>query len=99
MVVETLLEDVERLEAEKQHLMSFQEKYYAKDKEAAILNSQLLGWQKGDVLYTICIAIGSAFLGGASSFEGNARAFLLIACAILIIGALVFRFWSKDKRK
>jgi hypothetical protein len=60
-VVEILLEDVERLEAEKERLASFQEKYHAKDKEAAILMSQRNSWQKGDVLYTICIAIGSAF--------------------------------------
>jgi hypothetical protein len=58
-------------------------------------------WQKGDVLYTICIAIGAAFLGAAPSFEGKPSLFLLISCGLLIIGALLFRFWPvwRDKRK
>ncbi len=100
-VVEILLEDVERLEAEKKYLAGFQEKYHAKDKEAAISMSQLVSWRKGDVLYTICIAIGSAFLGGAPSFEGRPQLFLLVSCAILILGALAFRFWPvwRDQRK
>lgn len=56
-VVEVLLEDVDRLEAEKAELAPFRDKYYAADKQAAILKSQILGWQRGDVLYTICISV------------------------------------------
>lgn len=100
-MVKFLLEDVENLKAENQRLAIFQENFHAKDKEAAILQSLLVGWQKGDVLYTTCIAIGSAFLGAAPSFEGKPFYILLFTCGVLIIGALAFRFgpiW-RDKRK
>lgn len=93
-VVEVLLEDIDRLESEKNELTAFRDKYYAVDKKAAILESKLASWQKGDVLYTICIAIGSAFLGGAPSFTGIPFDLLLAAAFILLVGALVFRFWK-----
>ena len=95
-VVEVLLEDVDRLEQEKNVLVTFRDKYYSADKKAAILESQISSWQRGDVLYTICIAIGSALLGGAPSFTGIQFYFLLVTSAILLGGALIFRFWQKS---
>jgi hypothetical protein len=100
VVVEFLIEDVYRLEAENKRLVAFQDKFHARDKEVAILQSEVNSWQKGDVLYTICIAVGSAFLGGSPSFNGVSEAFLLVACVILVIGALFFRFgWPFQRQK
>jgi hypothetical protein len=98
-VVGFLLEDIDRLELENRRLAEFREKFHEKDKEAAIRTTEVTNWQRGDVLYTICIAIGSAFLGGAPSFDKSTKFFMLIACAILIVGALLFRFFRFEKGK
>jgi hypothetical protein len=93
VVVKFLLEDIDRLEADKSDLVAYRESYHRVDKQAAILRSEIVNWQSGDILYTVCIAVGSACLGGASGYTGISFYFLIAVSIILLVGALSFRFW------
>jgi hypothetical protein len=65
-VQKLLLGEIDRLEGDKQDLEAYEVRFHEADKERAILSEKLKAEKSHEVLYGICLTIGSALLGVAS---------------------------------
>jgi hypothetical protein len=57
-----LVEELERVEDENNDLKNFREKFNTADKDLAVANQKLKGWQSMEIISTGCIAVGAAAL-------------------------------------
>ena len=85
-----LMDDVDRLESEVSRLLEFQDKYYAADKKAGLLEEKRRHDIAVDVAYGVCISIGvgllmlAATLPRSQTWTAVAVGVLLSACAIAV---------------
>jgi|ERR1017187_2057469 septal ring factor EnvC (AmiA/AmiB activator) len=61
-VQKMLVEELERVEDENNDLKNFREKFNTADKDLAVANQKLKGWQSMEIISTGCIAVGAAAL-------------------------------------
>lgn len=62
-----LLDEIERLDAERGELASFRNKFHESDKRAAILEEKFRGKISTEIIHVACITVGAAALGYAPS--------------------------------
>lgn len=86
-----LIEDIERLEKENGILSEFQYSYHEADKRVAILSEKLKTNIAQDIIFGVCLTIGSALIGFAPSLWelGKPHGVVSIALGVvLIIGGI-----------
>lgn len=66
-----LLDEIERLDTERNELNSFRTKFHDSDKKASILEEKLKSKVSIEVLHVACITVGAAALGYAPSIWQN----------------------------
>ncbi|ASU40505.1 hypothetical protein hmeg3_20850 [Herbaspirillum sp. meg3] len=62
-----LIDEIERLDAERSDLASFRGKFHEADKSAAILEEKFKGKISIEIIHIACITVGAAALGYAPS--------------------------------
>lgn len=90
-VKKMLLNENDRLNRENEKLQQVREKYYARDKEAAVLEEKLKQSTGSEVLYTLCTSGGAALVGFSKVFWGNGGWILLLMGFIFIVGGILFK--------
>lgn len=91
-VQKLLLNENDRMNRELGKLREMEEKYHARDKEAAILEEKLKESTGADILYTLCTSGGSALVGISTTFWDNKGWILLVMGLLFIVGGLLFKF-------
>lgn len=91
-VQKLLLNENARMNKEIEKLHLVEERYYNRDKEAAILEEKLKKSTGVEILYTICTGGGSALVGFSKAFWDNNGWVLLAMGFVFIICGLVFKF-------
>ena len=88
-----LIEEVERLESERIELREFRDRFYLADKRADILQERVKRATAEDIIFGLCLTVGSAVLGYAPTLWAHQPSgyFALIIGALLIVGAIAFR--------
>ncbi|MFH0757346.1 MAG: hypothetical protein V2B15_08675 [Bacteroidota bacterium] len=82
-----LLNEIDKLEQKNEDLNSLREKYYILDKENAVLKQSLKSIGANEVLYGICLTIGSILIGLSGQFKETGYTWVLILVGGLLIGA------------
>lgn len=86
-----LLDDIERLEKETEKLGGYQDRYYVAETKAAVLNEKLKVNVAHDVIFGVCLTVGSAIVGFAPSLWLPDKPYGWIAIGLgmsLIIGGI-----------
>lgn len=86
-----LIDDIERLEKENGKLVDYQDSFYEADKKAAVLTEKLKTNVAQDVIFGVCLTVGAALMGFASSLwtPGKPDGWISIALGVvLIIGGI-----------
>ena len=91
-VLKLLLSENDRQGREIDVLKEFEQKFYKRDKEAAVLEEKLNQSIRGDILYTVCETVGSALMAASGIFWENKGWIILVVGALLVVGGLVFKF-------
>lgn len=91
-VQKLLLNENDRMsrEIEKYHIL--EEKFHARDKQAAILEEKLKKSTGSDILYTLCTTGGSALVGFSKAFWDNNGWVLLVIGFVFVLGGILFKF-------
>jgi hypothetical protein len=94
-----LIEECERLDAKCAELDSYVERYHDLRVEKVSLESRLKSSRSHDVLSGLCLAAGSAGIGGSSRFLTVPGAestgwVLLIVSAVLLVGGVASKVWK-----
>lgn len=88
-----LLDELDRLETEAGELREFKDRFYAADKEAAVLRERL----RGSVARDAGLGVGAAMLGFAPSLWSSQPAgWIVVALGVALVAfaLLAKRFWS-----
>ncbi|OHX34409.1 hypothetical protein BJL95_17220 [Methylomonas sp. LWB] len=81
-----LIDDLERLEKEKFELSEFRGKFYDADKKSAILEEKIKSSTSQEVIFSVCLTVGSASLGYAPSvWTTQPTGYISIAFGIILI--------------
>lgn len=91
-VQKLLLNENDRMTRELGKLHVMEEKYHARDKEAAILEEKLKKSTGADILYTLCTSGGAALVGFSKAFWDNNGWILLVMGFVFVICGIVFKF-------
>lgn len=91
-VQKLLLSENDRMSRELARLHELAEKYYSRDKEAAILEEKLKQSTGAEVLFTFCETGGSASVGISPLFWDNNGWILLLLGLVFILGGILFKF-------
>ncbi|WKZ76120.1 MAG: hypothetical protein QY303_04325 [Vicingaceae bacterium] len=92
-VQKLIISDIDKLEARISDLEDFQEKFYATDKDKAVLEEKLKGHNSHEILYSFCLSAGSGLLGISSLFKIEEQGWIfLVIGGILIIGGILSKF-------
>jgi phosphotransacetylase len=85
-----LIDDIERLEKEKFELSEYCEKFYEADKRSAILEEKVKSSVSQEVIFSVCLTVGSAALGYAPSvWASQPTGYISIVFGVvLIIGGI-----------
>ena len=86
-----LLDEIERLEEENGALKNFQSRYYEADKQSAVLEEKLKDSFSEEIIFSVCLVIGSAILGYVPTIIGSSETTtgwvgLAFAIALIICG-------------
>ena len=94
-VQKLLLNENDRMsrEIEKYHVL--EDKFHARDKEAAILEEKFKKTTGADILYTLCTTGGSALVGFSKAFWDNNGWILLVIGFVFVLGGIIFKFVKK----
>lgn len=87
-----LIDEIERLEKESGELKLFRNDYYEADKNLGIKTEKLKVSIAQDVMFGVCLSVGSGMIGLAPSIWNPNNHFgpsVLVAGAILIVGGIV----------
>lgn len=85
-----LLGEVDRLQTQISDLELIKVKYHAADKQTAILNEKIKALTSHEVLYGICLTVGSAIIGLASLLWASGYGLVAIAIgSVLVVGGVV----------
>ena len=90
-VKKLLLNENDRLSRENEKLQQVREKYYIRDKEAAVLEEKLKQSTGAEVLYTLCTSGGAALAGFSKVFWDKGGWILLLMGLIFIVGGILFK--------
>lgn len=95
-----LLDRVEQLQAEINNLKPFRERFHEADKRREVLTEKLKVRVASDVIFGLCLSIGSISLGFAKPLWDNPPfgALMIILGGVLIIGAIVSRIITLRKQ-
>ncbi len=91
-VQKLLLNENDRMTRELGKLHLMEEKYHARDKEAAIFEEKLKKSSGAEILYTLCTSGGAALVGFSKAFWDNNGWVLLVMGFVFVICGLVFKF-------
>lgn len=94
-VQKLLLSENDRMSRELKKLYVLEEKYHARDKDAAILEEKLKKMKGADILYTLCTSGGAALVGFSKAFWDNNGWVLLVMGFVFVICGVVFKFAKK----
>lgn len=94
-VLKLLLSENDRQGREIDRLKEIEEKYYKRDKEAAVLEEKLMQSTRSEVLFTVCEACGSALAGVSGIYWENKGWIFLLVGLLLVIGGLIYKFVKK----
>jgi hypothetical protein len=85
-----LIDEIERLDTERNDLASFRSKFHDSDKRAAILEERFKGKISIEIIHVACITVGAAALGYAPSIWQNQPTAWMAAIfgVVLIIAGL-----------
>lgn len=83
-----LLDEIERLDAEREELVSFRKKFHDSDKRAAILEEKFKTKISIEIIHLACMTVGAAAIGYAPSQKGLTA---WIFGGILIVAGIVAR--------
>lgn len=85
-----LLGEVDRLQSQVSDLELTRDKYYLADKKTAVLEEKLKALTSHEVLYSVCLTIGSAIIGLASVIWSGGYGWVAISIgSILVIGGVI----------
>lgn len=90
-VQKLLLNEIDKLEMRICELEIIEKKFYEVDKLKAVQDEKLITHNSIEILYSSCLAIGSAILGLSSMLGEKAWVFLIVG-GVLIIGGLVSKY-------
>ncbi|HCR35936.1 hypothetical protein A2130_00220 [Candidatus Woesebacteria bacterium GWC2_33_12] len=92
-----LLEKIDTLSSEKVELSGFRQKFYDADKRSAILDQQVQGENKFQILYSLCLTIGGAIFGIAFTTSGETKFVLILSGVVLLLVGSVLSFFINKK--
>lgn len=85
-----LLGEVDKLESKVMSLEMYVERFHVSDKKAAILEEKLKSVKADEILYGMCLTIGSAVIGLSSMVWSIGYGGIAIAVgSVLLIGGLI----------
>lgn len=89
-VQKILISEIDRLEFKIIELESIKQKFHDLDKQNGILSEQLKSIKSHDILYSVCLSIGSTLIGLTSmfSFKTGGWIFLVMGCFLIISGII-----------
>ncbi len=68
--VQFLLDKIEELDFQNEELSSFREKFHEKDKEAALSDSKINAATSHEIIFGVCLSMGSIAIGIVPSISG-----------------------------
>jgi hypothetical protein len=85
-----LIDDIERIEKEKNELSEYQVKFHEADKKSAILEEKVKSSVSQEVIFSVCLTVGSAALGYAPSVWSTQPTgwISIVFGVVLIIGGI-----------
>ena len=92
-----MIDEIERLDRENEELQSFRQQYHDSDKECAVLLEKTKISKAHEIMYAVCLVVGSAALGYAPSLwpQQPDGVLSLVLGGVLIIGAVLTKLLSK----
>lgn len=94
-VLKLLLSENDRQGREIECLKEIENRYYKRDKEAAILEEKINQSTRSEILFTVCETGGSALAGVSGIFWDNKGWILLLFGLLLVGGGLLFKFLKR----
>ena len=92
-VQKLILSEIDRLEIEITKLEIYQDKFHEADKQSAILNEKLKSNNSHEILYSFCLAVGSAIMGLSTLFPIREEGWIfLVVGSLLLIGSILSKF-------
>jgi hypothetical protein len=88
-VQKMLVEEIERIESEVNRLAEYRDRYYASDKEVALLKEQRKKSLSGEIIFGGCLAVGAAALGYAPAVwdsQPTGWISLIFGTVIIVLG-------------
>lgn len=83
-----LIDEIERLDIERDELYSFRTKFHESDKRAAILDERFKGKISIEIIHIACITVGAAALGYAPSiWQTQPTAWMTAVFGVVLIVA------------
>ena len=87
-----LLGEVDKLQSQVSELELIESSFHVTDKKAAVLEEKLKAVNSHEVLYGLCLTIGSAVIGASSIIWDSGYGWVAIAIgSILVIGGIASR--------
>lgn len=91
-VQKILLGEVDKLQSQVCELELIESRFHVTDKKAAVLEEKLKAVNSHEVLYSLCLTIGSAVIGASSIIWNSGYGWIAIAIgSILVVGGIVSR--------
>lgn len=98
VVTQLILERLETAEDMNDEISNFRNQYHLKDKENAVLKGNLVASDSHEVLYTICVSLGSLIIGLSPSVSNTLwLQVVLIIVGIILIAAGFLSKWVLKK--
>jgi hypothetical protein len=92
-VQKLILSEIDRLEIEVIKLELYKDKFHESDKQGAILSEKLKYSNSHEILYSFCLAVGSAIMSLAALFPFNEKGWIfLVVGLLLLIGGVLSKF-------
>ena len=90
-----LLDEVDRLDSEVTRLRSFEVRFHAADKQVGILVEKRRAEIAVEVLYSVCVGLGTGLLFYVPSLEDTLQVPAIATGAVLILGAVAAKVIRK----
>jgi len=81
-----LLGEVDKLQSQVSSLELIESRYHITDKQAAVLEEKLRSVNSHEVLYSLCLTIGSAIIGLSSAVWDSGHGWISIAIGSILVG-------------
>ena len=90
-----LLDEVDRLDSEVTRLRSFEVRFHAADKQVGILVEKRRAEIAVEVLYSVCVGLGTGLLFYVPSLEDTLQVPAIATGVVLILGAVAAKVIRK----